>query len=97
MKAVMTRIRRLEGRLNRSIEADWVRNPNARLRLIVREAGSMGSLDGAPCKRTQCEGGQLLELVCLGQCRQDSQQLSDEQLNRWIESFPIYRVDGTAV
>jgi hypothetical protein len=52
-------------------------------------AGSGPSLENATCKRTPCSDGTLLELVEFNEHNEESDELTDEELDRWVESFPV--------
>ena len=55
----------------------------------------MSCLDGEPglenaeCTRTPCPNGTLLEMVRLDRCRPGRERLSEEALDRFVESFPV--------
>jgi len=63
------------------------------LRIVVSLAGKPLDLTKATCTRTICPNGQLMELVKLNG---SDYGLSDEALERFIQSFPI-RVSGRNV
>jgi hypothetical protein len=81
MNGVERRIWRLE---NQMMSAQ---KPRPRFRLIVSGyTGSFG-LDHATCKRSLWPNGTIFEHINLIQCAH--KKISDEELNRWVESFPI--------
>ena len=55
-------------------------------RVVVSHAGEPFDLAKATCTRTLMPDGRLMEIVNLNGCRES---LSDEDLERFIQSFPI--------
>jgi hypothetical protein len=47
------------------------------------------SLENADCTRTLCPNGTLIEMVRFDRCRPGSERLSEEALDRFVESFPV--------
>ena len=86
MKAVTKRIARLEEYL----QVTW--NPRKRLSIVVSSVDRTSSLENATCTRTLCPNGTLLEVVRLDRSRPGRHELTDEELERWIETFPIDRL-----
>jgi hypothetical protein len=84
VKIIERRLRQLEDRFG---PADG--KPRRRLRLLVSMAGSRPSLENATCKRTLCSDGTLLELVEFNEHNDRSDELTDEELDGWVESFPV--------
>ena len=82
MKAVVSRIRRLENQFRAASEPDFVRNARERLRIVVT------GLDTSTCRRTLTASGSLTEVVELDGTREG---LTDEQLEKFINSFPVER------
>ena len=81
MKTVVRRVARLEDRL-------WsVRNSQPRFRIVVRRLDREPGLEQATCRRTLWPNGTLFESVYLGASGSDG--FTDEEFERWIESFPI--------
>jgi hypothetical protein len=58
-------------------------------RIVVRGMDREPSLENADCHRTLCPNGTLLEVVRLDRCRPGRERLSEEALDRFIESFPV--------
>ena len=77
---------RLKGRLDK-LEKVLVptRGPQQRFRVLVRGMCGPADLATSTCKRT-LRGGTLMEIVDL---KGNRDHLSDEQLEDFIESFPI--------
>jgi hypothetical protein len=88
MKAVLRRAERLEGQI---VSAD---RPQRHLRIVVLPAGARPSLDDATCHRTLCPDGTLLGLLDLPNPNPGSEELPDEELEEWVDSFPIELVGG---
>ena len=86
MKPVTKRIARLEEHLLVTV------NPRKHLSIVVTRVDRKPSLDGATCTRTLCPDGTLMQVVYLFQSRPGSKELTDEELERWIETFPINRM-----
>jgi hypothetical protein len=63
--------------------------PRKVLRIVVRSLGREPSLDGAECTRTLCRDGTLSEMVRLDRSRPGRERLSEEALDRFVESFPV--------
>jgi hypothetical protein len=84
VKTVVRRLARLEDRL-----APAEHKPRKLMRIVVTQCGSNPGLDGAECTRTLCEDGTLLEVVKLLGDRKAPGQLTDEELELWVASFPI--------
>jgi hypothetical protein len=62
--------------------------PRRCLRLLVSMAGSKPSLENATCQRALCSDGTLLELVEFKKHNEGSDQLADDELDKWVETFP---------
>jgi hypothetical protein len=58
-------------------------------RIVVRCMDREPSLENAECSRTLCPDGTLLEVVHLENCREGHEILSEEALDRFVESFPV--------
>jgi hypothetical protein len=86
MKPVTKRIARLEEHLQITL------TPRKRLSIVVTRVDRKPSLDGATCTRMLCPDGTLMEVVDLNQCRPGREELTDGDLKRWIETFPINRL-----
>ena len=88
MKTVSRRIARLENRI-------WsAGRPRERFRIIVRRRATSQHLDGATCKRRLCPSGMLMEVVRLDKCDGGNEDVTDEQLDAWVESQPIEGLAG---
>jgi hypothetical protein len=57
--------------------------------MMVSMAASRPNLENATCKRTPCSDGTLLELVEFKTDNDRSDELTDEELDGWVESFPV--------
>ena len=84
MKIVTRRILKLEDQFGSA------GRPRRHLRLMVCMAGSKPSLGDATCKRTVCPDGTLLEMVRLNNHDEGPAELTGEELDRWVESFPVH-------
>jgi hypothetical protein len=80
MKAIITRVRRLE-----QLQSEPGREP---VRVVISGVGSPLNLEKSTCRWTLATNGLLTELVHLDGRRGD---LTDEELDRWIASFPMER------
>jgi hypothetical protein len=56
---------------------------------VVTRLDREPSLGDAECTRTLCPNGTLLETVRLDRCRPGRERLSEEALDRFVESFPV--------
>jgi len=83
MKTINRRIARLEDQFG---SAD---KPRPRLRLLVMELGSKMYLADATCTRTLGPDGTLMESVCFQNHREGSDELIEEEIDRWADSFPM--------
>ena len=86
MKTVSKRIARLEEHHQITF------NPRKRLSIVVSRVDRTPSLEGATCTRTLCPDGTLMQVIHLDQSRPGREELTDEELERWIETFPINRL-----
>ncbi len=82
MRAVLRRVLRLENRLQ------GVANP-LRIRVFVQRADRRPSLVNATCQRSLHPNGTLLELVRLDRSDEGRKPIADEELDRWVETFPV--------
>jgi len=85
MKAIGRHLSRLEDRFAPRDK------PRDRYRLVVRTFGPEEGLQNATRKRTLCANGLLTEIVELEGSGDD---VTDEDLDRFVESFPIEPVGG---
>jgi hypothetical protein len=53
-------------------------------------AGARPRLEGATCRRSLCADGTLLELVRYANHNDELAELADEQINAWLDGFPIH-------
>ena len=83
MRAVARRVLRLENRLH------VPGNPRQRLRLIARRMDREPGLENATCQRPLYADGTLFELVRLDRRAERRGLLTNEQLERWVASFPV--------
>jgi hypothetical protein len=84
MRAVVRRIDRLEDQFGAAYG-----KPRRRLRMMVSMAGAAPSLEDATCKRTLWPDGTLFELVEFNRHNDGPDELTDEELDNWLESFPV--------
>ena len=83
MKTIGRRLCRLEDRFGSRAK------PRDRFRLVISRIGRGESLENASCSRTIWPNGTLFEMVRLNGNRAGLGALSDEELDRWVDSFPI--------
>ena len=55
---------------------------------MVSMAGSKPSLEDATCTRTLRADGTLLELLWFKKHNEEPDELTDEELDRWVEKLP---------
>jgi hypothetical protein len=58
-------------------------------RTVVTCPGREPSLENAECRRTLCPNGTLLTVVRLDRSRPGGERLSEEAMDRFVESFPV--------
>ena len=85
------RVRRLRRLEDQFASADGKQRKS--FRMVLRRLDHKPGLDGATCRRTLLPNGTLSESVVLGTSHPD-RDLTDEELDRWVESFPIELADG---
>ena len=83
MKIIDRRLRELENRFGSPDR------PRPRIRLEIRTLGSKLCLEDATCQRTMCSDGTLLEVVDFKKHDEGPDELTDEELNRWLEGFLV--------
>ena len=83
MKAIARRLRRLEDQF---ASADG--KPRDYFRIVLIRLDRIPGLEGATCRRTMWPGGTVSESVVMGTSR-DGREPTEEQLDRWVASFPI--------
>lgn len=91
MKTVLRRVRRLEDQFGSSDR------PRRHLRMVIGMAGAKPCLEDATCERALCSDGTLLEMVEFGKHNEGPDDLTDEELDRWVGSFPIEGVEARVV
>jgi hypothetical protein len=64
-------------------------NPRKVERIVVRNLGREPSLEGPRCSRMLCPNGTLIEMVRFDRCRAGRERLSEEALDRFVESLPV--------
>jgi hypothetical protein len=63
--------------------------PRPRPRLPVMRLGSQLALADAECARTLCPDGTVMELVEFQNRREGPDEISEEELDRWADGFPV--------
>ena len=86
MRAVIRRIARLEDQFAPKVHPDFLRHPRQCLRLVVSAVSRELKLETSTCRRTLTASGCLMEVVTLDG-RRDG--LNDEELDKFVKSFPI--------
>jgi hypothetical protein len=86
MKPVTKRIARLEEHLLVAV------TPRKRLSIVVTRVDRKPSLEGATCTRMLCTDGTLMQVIELYQSLPGREELTNKELERWIETFPIVRL-----
>jgi len=87
--------RRMHARLKRRLERLEDRSgtdsnkPRKTQRIVVRSLDCNPSLENAECSRTLCPNGTLIEVVHLGHSSEGPEELSEEALDKFVESFPV--------
>ena len=84
MRAVVRRIDRLEDRFGAAYG-----RPRRRLRMMISMAGAKSSLEDATCRRTLWPDGTLFEMIEFHTHNEGPDELTDAELDRWLESFPV--------
>jgi len=87
MRAIARRLRRLEDQLG---PPDG--NPRPYFRIVLVRLDHKPGLAGAMCRRMLLPDGTVSENVVLGSS--NASELTEEELDRWVESFPIEVADG---
>jgi len=83
MKAIVRRLCKLEDRFGSPDK------PRDRFQLVFSRIGREESLENATCSRAIWPNGTLFEMVDLKGSKEGHGRLSDEELDRWVENFPI--------
>jgi hypothetical protein len=84
MKIIDQRLHKLEDRFGRANG-----RPRRCLRMMISMAGAKPSLEDATCRRTLWSDGTLFEMVEFRKHNAGRDELTDEELDRWLESFPV--------
>jgi hypothetical protein len=84
MHALKRRVKQLEER-----SGAGGGKPRKVLRIMVTCLGREPGLENAECCRTLCPDGTLLEVVRLDRSRPGRERLTEEALDRFVESFPV--------
>ncbi len=81
---------RLKSRLDR-LEKAWApsQGPQEIMRWVFAPVCGSTNLANSTCKRMLCSNGTLMEMISLDG---DRQGISDEQIDRFVASFPIETV-----
>jgi flavodoxin len=61
---------------------------------MIRDLGSKLCLADATCKRMLCSNGGLFETVDFKAHHEGPDELTEEELDRWVESFPVQILGG---
>ena len=91
MKTIDRRVRRLEDQIGPAAQPDFLRYPQQHIRVVVSALGRELNLAESTCSRTLDASGLLTEMVELNG---DGQELSREELDRFVARFPV-QVQGT--
>jgi hypothetical protein len=83
MKAIVRRVFKLEDRFGFSGK------PRDRVQFVFSTIGIEQSLENATCSRTLQPDGKVLEYVDFTRGPKGSGKLNEEELNRWLDTFPI--------
>ena len=57
--------------------------------MMISMAGAEPSLEDATCTRTLWSDGTLFEMVEFNRHNEGPDELTDEELDKWLESFPV--------
>jgi hypothetical protein len=57
--------------------------------MVVEMTWAKPSLEGATCTRTLWPNGTLFEMVRFNKRNEGPDELTQDELDRWVESFPI--------
>jgi hypothetical protein len=57
--------------------------------MMISMAGAKLSLEDATCKRTLWSGSTLFEMLQFHKHNEGPDALMDEELDRWVETFPV--------
>jgi hypothetical protein len=80
----------LKRRVERLEEGSGAGNkPRKVQRIVLTCLDRQPSLENAECSRTLYPNGTLIEMVRFDRCRPGGERLSEEALDRFVESFPV--------
>jgi hypothetical protein len=88
MKTVIRRIGRLENQLQ------LAGNPRDRFRLVMGRLDRKPGFENATCRRTLWPNGTVFEMVWLNRHHDRPGEPTAEELDRWVESFPVEAQPG---
>jgi hypothetical protein len=57
--------------------------------MMISMAGAKPSLEDARCRRTLWPDGTLFEMVEFNQHNEGPDELTDEELDTWVKTFPV--------
>lgn len=83
MKAIVRRLCKLEDRFG------FPGKPRERVQFVFSTIGIEQSLESATCSRTLQPDGTVLEYVDFTRGPKGNGKLKEEDLNRWLDTFPI--------
>ena len=89
MKSLARRVHRLQRQF--APIPDYLQNPRDRFRLVVSGMDHPLNLETSRCTRTLCPNGTLMEVLHLDGIRGN---LNDEELDRFVGSFPVNIMGG---
>jgi hypothetical protein len=85
MRAVARRLAKLEDQICSAAK------PRRRLRIVIM-ADARPRCEDAECTRTLCPDGTLMEVVQFEGCRQGDHEPTDGEIEEWINTVPIQRL-----
>ena len=90
MRTMNRRVSKLEDRFR---PAGW--KPRGVWRYLVSMSGSKLSLEGATCQRSLWSDGTLFEMVLFPEHHAGADEVTDDELERWIATFPVQGLDAS--
>jgi hypothetical protein len=84
MKTTNRRLSKLEDRLR---PEGW--KPRGQWRYLICVSGARRRLEGASCQRSLWPDGTLFEMVMFPEHSAGADEVTDDELERWIASFPV--------
>ena len=88
VRAIARRLRRLEDQFGPT-----ERKPRDYSRIVLIRLDRIPGLEGAMCRRTWWPNGTVHKSVVLGKSS-DGHELTKEELDQWVASFPIEEENG---